>query len=160
MRRQQKKKAHLNLSINQDVLDLFDLLESIHKREYSEFVEEKLLELIEQYAPDIVLDLKIKAKREELAELEGNYHSIKSVYSNLRKFKEEENKKQNKKSIVSPNLEKTRLDKIAPIKPYLATQVKKGNADWKKISEVLLFDSQNEAREWVISQLKEECLID
>lgn len=160
MRRQQKKKAHLNLSINPDVLELFDLLEPAHKREYSEFVEEKLLELIEQYAPDMVLELKIKAKREELSELEENYHDIKSVYSNLRKFKEGESKRQKTKIAGSRDLEKIRLEKLNPIKSNVAFQVKKGNADWKRISEVLLFDSTNEAKDWVINTLQEECLID
>ena len=121
---------------------------------YKDMIEEGMLKRIEEINPIEACKLRIDRYKRLLEEEESKLDDLKDLEKTLKR-----SKKQNKK-MVDPRLEKIRIEKLTPIKDNLTYQVNKGNADWKKVSEALLFDSANEAREWVITKLQEECLIE
>lgn len=160
MRRSQPKKAHLNLSINPDILEMFDSLEPIHKREYSEFVEEKLMELINQLAPDMVMERKIKEMRETLSELETSYPGIKYTYKNLRKRELEESKKVHGGEEKVAELENVREDMFKKYLPTLTYQVNNRiSHDWSKLQVDFRFKSKAETQDYIMGRLVSQGVI-
>jgi len=155
MRKTQTKKAHLNLSINPDILTAFDSLQAIHKREYSEFVEEKLLEFIEQLAPDVIMEMKIREAKEHLAEMEDGLPALKFAYGNLRKIKKEE---VSKKEVDDEQirLERRRDDKYHANIESLKRQAKSNKFQWDTLQNLFWFKNRLETETYILGRLKED----
>jgi len=155
MRKTQTKKAHLNLSINPDILTAFDSLQPIHKREYSEFVEEKLLEFIEQLAPDVIMEMKIREVKEHLSELEDSLPTLKFAYGNLRKIKKEEASKKEEDD-EQVKLERRRDDKYHANIESLKRQAKSNKFQWDTLQNLFWFKNRLETETYILGRLKED----
>ncbi len=114
-----------------------------------------MLRRIEEIDPIKACKLRIERYKLLLAEEEAKLEEL----ENLERMTKLESKKQKKKT-VDPKVEAIRLSKFNKLKPNLAKQVRNGDTDWKRVAEAFIFDSATEAREWIISHLQEECLID
>jgi len=153
------KKAHLNLSINPDILTLFDSLQQIHKREYSEYFEEKLLELIEELAPDMVMELKIKEKEAELLELKTNLPMVKFSYGNIRKQKLDKREKSNNTD-EADKLKQHRENTYPMFLDTFKYQLKnKIPFDWSLIQDKFRFKTKVDAEDWIHERLKKDRLM-
>lgn len=154
MRKTQSKKAHLNLSINPDILTAFDSLQPIHKREYSEFVEEKLLEFIEQLAPDVIMEMKIQEAKEHLAEMEDGLPALKFAYGNIRKIKKEDaSKKEVDDELIK--LEHRRDEKYKSNFEALKRQVLANKKlQWDTLQNLFWFKNRLETENYVLGRLR------
>lgn len=121
---------------------------------YKDMIEEGMLKRIEEVNPMEACKLRIERYERLLEEENAKLGDLKDIERTLKRESKTKAKKADK------GLELTRLKKYDPIKSYLAYQVEKGNVDWKRTAEVLLFDSITDARQWVINKLQEEGLID
>lgn len=152
------RKPHLNLSIDPNLLMLFEALKPIHGREYSEFMEEKLTSLLLEIAPDKLMELEIEKTKERLAELEGNLPSVKFAYNNIRALKKEEKGK--KVDNEAEQLEQTRDRMYQKHLPNLKFQIKNNKPfDWSKLQEDLRFKNKFDVMDYVEGRLREEGLM-
>lgn len=124
------------------------------KAVYKDLIEEGMLKRIEEINPIKACQLRIERYKRLLDEEEAKLANLQL----LDKMSKLDPKK--KKRTIDPKIETMRLTKFNQLKPNLASQVRRGNADWGKIAEVFVFDSTSEARDWTITKLQEECLID
>lgn len=142
-------------AVDYDIKKAYESTFERGKAVYKEMIEEGMLRRIEEFNPKQACKLRIERFKQLLAEEEAKLLDIEE-FERMEKI----NRKKSVKKVVNPNIEKTRLEKYEPIKHNIATQVMKGNIDWKRVSDAFFFDSVNEAKEWTISKLQEECLID
>lgn len=149
-------KSHLNLSINPDIAELFNSMSAIHGKTYSGFLEEKILELAEELAPDMLMELKIKETRELLSQLESDLPSVKSACKSLRNHKKEELKKNSVQYMEEAKLEEYRETMYQRYLDTFTYQVKHNKFDWTLVMADFKFKTKIEAQEWVYARLKND----
>lgn len=132
----------------------FEMTFGSSKVDYKKALEEGMLKRIEEVNPVKACEMRIEKLKRILEEEEAKLAN----YKLLEQMEKITPKKQTKN--VDPNLERLRLDKFEKWKESLAFQVNTGNIDWKKIMEIYVFNSTTEAREWIISHLKEGELLE
>lgn len=123
--------------------------QSLHKKDFRAAVERGALAIIADIDPEKALELEISILQKQLLEKEqalADYRITKNAMKQLKNI--------NTKA-VDPGIEKIRLEKFETRKSNLAFQVNKGNIDWKPVMNIFMFDTQAEAREWIISKLQE-----
>lgn len=152
------RKPHLNLSIDQDLLTLFEALKPIHGREYSEFLEEKIKSLILEVAPDKIMELEIKKTEERLAELTHNLNIVRPVYENLRKSQTEVKAKDNG---VKDELEQYRDDMYIKYLEEFKRCIKNPKwFQWDTLQGIFRFKTKFETEDYILGRLKADGYMD
>ncbi|MDD4521721.1 MAG: hypothetical protein PHW84_02050 [Methanosarcina sp.] len=150
------KKSHLNLSINPNLAQLFDDLSPVHGMTMSGFLEEKIIEMVEEYAPDYMMKLKIQETRELLSELEANLPSVEYQYKNLRQLKQNDSKTNSTKSKEADELEEYREKVYYGFVDAFTYQIDHGTFDWTRIIREFKFQTRFDAQEWVYARLAKD----
>jgi hypothetical protein len=153
--RTQEKKSHLNLSINPKLADLFENLQPLTGKTMSGFLEEKIIELAHELAPDMLMEIEIEATQKRLEELKTNYPAVKFQYENMREeLKEEKVKKGDKEA---ENIEKLRDVAWESHLSSLIYQTKnKKQKNWTKLMEDMRFKNKFECMDYVEKRLVSE----
>jgi len=153
-RKKGEPKADLHLTINPLVVEYFNTLKPVHGRESSEFVEEKLLELIAEVAPDKALEI-------ELAAAEKKVMDIKKVMVEVKFLKaiDTEKQKANKERAKLQDEEESRLKahrETMFLKYRKTLEFQRENNrphDWNKIQEDFKFKNKYEAMDYISSMM-------
>lgn len=158
-RRKKEPKSDLHVTINPLVVEYFEALRSIHKREYSEFVEEKLLDLIKEVAPEKYLEMKLATAEKEVIDIKQAMIEVKLLRSiDLEKQKAKESQAKLAEDENSKN-DQYRNEKYEQNKFSIASQVNKKLMDWKVFSEVYRFNNFHEAEDWATTKLNSDKLL-
>jgi hypothetical protein len=155
MLRKKEKKTDLHVTITPIVIDYFEELRNIHKRDYSEFIESKLLELISEVAPEYILEMKLKAAEKEVSDLKEAMINLKTLkiidFEKQKAEKEIKNLRESAEKELQDNKEKQYIRYFETLK----FQSKNGiNHDWSTIIKDFGFKSKAEAVEWVYDREK------
>jgi len=153
-RRKKEPKADLHLTVNPLVVEYFDALRPIHGREYSEFCEEKLLELIAEVAPEKALDVQLDMAEKRVLEIK---HAISEVKL-LRSLEYEKlNPKNNEAKLREEEESRLKAHRETMFLKYRKTlEYQKENRiqhDWNKIQEEFRFKNKSEAQDFVYSMM-------
>ncbi len=151
-------KSRLNLTVNPNLIEIFASLEPIHKMTFSGFLEEKLMEYIQEIAPDKLMELEIQAIREKLSKLESELPAVKFHYGNLRKLKTE-----SKAAKVNTEIENIESVREAAYQRHLTNikyQIKtKKPFDWSRLQMDFRFKDRFECMNYIEGRLKAEGLM-
>jgi hypothetical protein len=140
------------IAIDMELKLAFLLTKDHHHKEFKDALELGVLTIIDEVDPEKASELRIRILEQKLEEERQNLAN----YKLAKQMRKPESKKQKN---VDLGLEKVRLEKFEPRKDTLAYQVKNGKIDWKTISDLFMFNSTNEAREWTLNKLQEAELL-
>ena len=150
-------KVPLTLSVHIEKKELFEATKSIHGKTLTDYLDQCLDALFLEIAPDKALEIQIQNTKVELVEMENNFSKVSLLMEQVRKTQKKPKKQEEK--VTDSGLEKIRLEKFNNNKKSIYKQVTTGYADWKKFADIYLFDTANEAREWIMAKLQEEKLL-
>jgi len=150
--RKEQKKAHLNLSINPNLAEIFEELTPVHGKTFSGFLEEKILELLGDIAPDILMEREIRSTETKLAELKENLPSVKFAYNQYRKTKQADNSKGD--GLKDSRLEEQREVLFNRYFETLRYQAENNRGhDWVKLQTDFGFKSKSETQKYIYEKL-------
>jgi len=148
------KKAHLNLSINPNLAEIFEDMMSVHGKTFSGFLEEKILELLKDIAPDKLMELEIKATEAKLVELKENLPSVKFAYNQYRKTKQMCNSKAKDDRVNDTKLDEKREALFQRYFDTLKYQVENNRGhDWTKLQDDFGFKNKSETQKYIYEKL-------
>ena len=149
-RRKKEPKADLHITINPLVIDYFETLRAVHKREYSEYIEEKLLELIKEVAPEKYLEMKLALAEKEVIDIKQamiEVKLLKAIDTEKQKANDERDKLRNEEE------SKLKTHRVTMFKKYFRTlkyqREKHIPHDWSKIQQDFVFKNKVEAQVWI-----------
>jgi hypothetical protein len=152
-------KGRTNITIDLEKQALFNALQPIHGKNLSEFIDEALDSLIGEIAPDAIIELQIQETEIKLAALKEGLIEARLIAKQRQSRKKADTSKVQVKEELDTRLESFREEKFNSNKKSLAIQYKKHNIDWKRVAEIFEFSSQVDVKEYIVSRLKEEKLI-
>jgi len=144
--RKEPKKAHLNLSINPYLAEVFESLEPVHGKSFSGFLEEKITELLKDIAPDKILELEIEMMESKLSEMKENLPALRYASKMIKESKKREN--------IDTSADDKREILFVKYLPALEYQVKNRRChDWAKLQDEFGFKTRIETEEYINSKL-------
>ena len=150
-----ENKAHLNATIDPNLAMLFKALQPVHRKTFSGLLEESIISLLKEIAPDKLLELEIQKTEERLAELNSSLPTVKFAYSNLRECLKENANGAKEEKEEKAKLEKYRDEKYIDCIEMLKYQAKRPNLfDWKNLQEIFMFKNRLETQEYITGKLK------
>jgi hypothetical protein len=138
--------------IDLDVKTTFDLLSSIHKKNYRDAIESGALSIISEADPEKALEMRLAKQEQEISETRQALAQVR-LNKELKKQTVEIELKE-----VS-DTEKIRLEKYENDKQALANQVNRHTIDWKVIQNLYVFKSILEAENYITGKLMDDKLI-
>lgn len=150
VRKKKEPKADLHITVNPLLVEYFEALRPVHGREYSEFVEEKLLSLISEIAPEKILEMQLEAAEKKVMDLKQAIIEVKLLKAiDIEKQKANDEKAKLEEEEES-KLEAHRESMFQKYFPTLEYQRKKRIPhDWSKIQEDFRFKSKYEAQDYI-----------
>jgi len=149
-KRKKEPKADLHVTVNPLLVEYFEALRPIHGREYSEFVEEKLLALISEIAPEKILEMQLEAAEKKVLDLKQAIIEVK-LLNTIDTEKQKANNEITKLQEEEQSKLKTHRENM--FKKYFRTlkfqNENKIPHDWSKIQEDFRFKTKFEAQDYI-----------
>lgn len=152
-------KVPITLNIDAEKKAIFEALRPIHGKSFSDILDEALDSVIGEESPDTLIELQIQDAEVKLAQLKSNLVEAKFITAQRKAHKSVSSSKTKIKEDLEAKLETLRESKYIDNKISLATQVKRRSIDWKVIMNVFEFQSQSEAKVYVLDKLKADGMI-
>lgn len=138
--------------IDLDVKTTFDLLSSIHKKNYRDAIESGALSIISEADPEKALEMRLAKQEQEISETRQALAQIRIDKEIKKQTAENESKEVSDTEII-------RLEKYENGKQALANQVNRHTIDWKVIQKLYGFKSIIEAESYITGKLMDDKLI-
>ncbi len=149
-------KVPITLKIDVRKKMLLESTKYIHGKTFSDVLDEALDRILMEIAPAEFLELRISDTEQYLAELKQNLAEVRFLQEQQKIALAKETQAGKHTDEHDPKTDVMRLEIFNKYKESLAWQKKTNQLDWSRITDLFMFNSKTEARDWLFSQLQEE----